>query len=265
MKKAFTLIELLVVIAIIGILAALLLPSLSAAKSKAQTIGCLSNQRQLQLCWQLYCMDNFGKLVPNNSVYDLRNNSILEDGGSWCHGVTLWETDTRSIEKGMLFDYNTSVKIYRCPADQSHVQTRDGTVLPQLKNRSYNLSQAVNGWPEYATDLYTITPAWKQLSSIPNTSRSLTFMEVHEGEIFDAMFGLPTYGIFQHYGTIAWYDIPANRHNQGAVFSFADGHGERHKWKHPKTVTARNIVQGGPKEELPDYVWVQDGFRQTHN
>src|SRR3954453_18407022 len=60
---AFTLIELLVVVAIIGILAALLFPTLGSAKEKAYRAQCINNLKQLGTSIQLYA-DDHGDQLP---------------------------------------------------------------------------------------------------------------------------------------------------------------------------------------------------------
>ena len=64
MKRAFTLMELLVVIAVIGILAALLFPVLSSAKSKALRATCMNNLRQINFGLRMYLRDDAADKAP---------------------------------------------------------------------------------------------------------------------------------------------------------------------------------------------------------
>src|SRR5271169_5157163 len=106
---AFTLIELLVVIAIIGILAAMLLPALSRSKVTAQSVSCLNNLKQLQLCFHLYVADNDDYMPPNDFVFDMGTMQPFPGnaGPSWCTNVAPYDPSPDGIEAGLLYQYNT--------------------------------------------------------------------------------------------------------------------------------------------------------------
>ena len=105
-RQAFTLIELLVVIAIIAILAAILLPVLNKAKMRAQTVYCLNNMKQLQLCYIMYYQDNNDFLPPNGG------QSGKGAVSSWA-GQSSAQVDylTTNLQTGLLWQYNKSYAI----------------------------------------------------------------------------------------------------------------------------------------------------------
>ena len=213
----FTLIELLVVIAIIAILAAMLLPALSRAKTKAQAISCLSNTKQLTLAWTLFSTDNGEQLVPNY-IFNQPEAWIIGDVNS-----RPGDTNEANIKNGKLFQYNTSLGIYVCPADD---YKRDGkTKITRV--RSFSMSGQMN------SDVPEVNPRYplrRKTSDIidPSPSGALVFLDESSLTLEDGYFAIKV-------DERIWQNSPSDRHNRGANFSFADGHSEIYRWQEPKT------------------------------
>ena len=265
--SGFTLIELLVVIAIIAILAAMLLPALGKAKSRAQNIACLNNLKQLQMCSHLYGNDYNDYFPPNNSiaVFVMTTNGPMWTslpGGSWLPDVDAKaEIDPVNIVNGLLFQYNTSLPIYHCPADQSTLQTSTGQPLPQLRWRSYNMSQSINGYPQGDPTYFELIPAWTKYTAVrhPTVSDLFVFIDESAITIQDAEFGNPPVGgVFDQN---VWWDMPSDRHNQAGNLSFVDGHVEHWKWAYPKTANGLGVFV--PTEEMPDFQRIQNAMKQV--
>jgi prepilin-type N-terminal cleavage/methylation domain-containing protein/prepilin-type processing-associated H-X9-DG protein len=259
---AFTLIELLVVVAIIAILASILLPVLAKSKGTAKNVSCLSNLKQLNDCHHLYILDNQDFFVPNNSV------AIIGDPSGDIHSVS-WlpdedasmEYDPSNIINGLLYPYNTSLAIYRCPADLSTLVDASGNPLPQPRWRSYNMSQSVNGYPAGDPEFAPFIPAWAKLTQVHHPPPSELFVLIDEDSDtqIDAEFGNPPAGS-PYFEQNVWWDMPSDRHNQGGNLSFVDGHVEHWRWRVPKTFCY--WVQAVPPEEMPDYTKLQSAMRQ---
>jgi prepilin-type N-terminal cleavage/methylation domain-containing protein/prepilin-type processing-associated H-X9-DG protein len=148
-RRGFTLVELLVVIAIIGVLVALLLPAIQAAREAARRSQCLNNLKQLGL--GVLNFESAKKHLPPSALVNLSVSTTANNGSWGVHGRILDYIEQAGLKNVVNIEEawdnqqaisGLKISIFQCPSDSKATEMRDpggGKALLYATNYGFNM------------------------------------------------------------------------------------------------------------------------------
>lgn len=224
--RAFTLVELLVVIAIIGVLVALLLPAVQAARESARRMRCSNQLKQMGLAMHNYADTH--KAFPIGHMFrgPFDGNPNDEKGGTgfgWGSAILPY------IEQGTMYDQfdfrlpitNTSssknltlaqthLPMFTCPSDFKPKNWTDGAVTNSATSSYKGCGTSYDGWQGGAVGATPNRNRFNGMFDRDNRGTSLRFAEIVDGTSNQFMIAE------------ARWKMDANGRNRGRIFGATD-------------------------------------------
>jgi len=198
-------------------------PALNRARQKGDQAVCLNNLKQLQLAWQLCTADHQGEYPENYSewIAGVWRNSFH----SWCGPSSAPHDTTPKALRLETFGRHgdiTDLPVYRCPSDDATARSTHGKGEETARTRSYGLNGNFCGRSQQ------VQVVLRKENGTFNHSQVFVFVDETEDSIDDGQF------LVRPAPDARWVNLPAGRHHQCGVLSFADSHVEIWKWRTPK-------------------------------